>query len=127
MINMKENQQKAYGKNLMRLFGELDTSGDGLLTKNEFDSLLKDQRLKNFFSALEIDTGDLEELWELMDDGDGSVTAEEFVKGAVRIKGNATGIDMVGLVNKTKKVERHIEQLIKRIRPSLVALDVTSL
>jgi len=119
MINMKENQQKAYGKNLMRLFNELDSSGDGSISRDEFEALIKDQRLKTFFSALEIDPDDVEELWALIDDGDGLITAQEFVKGAMRMKGDAKGLDMVGLINKMKKVEKHIEVLIKSMHPYL--------
>jgi len=116
MMDAKENQQKTYGSRLLKLFEELDSSGDGLLNRNEFNMLKKDPKLKSVFSLLGIDPDDMEDLWNCMDDGDGMIRAQEFCDGAVRMKGAARGLDMVGLVRRVKKLEQHVHGLDDQIR-----------
>jgi len=116
MLDAKENQQKTYGSRLIKLFEELDSSGDGSLNRNEFNMLKKDPKLKSIFSLLEIDPDDMEDLWNCMDDGDGMIRAQEFCDGAVRMKGAARGLDMVGLVRRVKRLEKLVQGLDDRIR-----------
>jgi len=113
MISAKANQQKFYAEKLKHLFDELDSSGDGALTKEEFQLLIQDERLKALFSVLGIDPNDIEELWELMDDGDGAITSQEFVQGAVRLRGTAKGLDMLGLTNLMEKLLTHVSQIAR--------------
>jgi len=116
MMDVKENARKSYGKKLKALFQELDDSNDGTINWDEFQSLLVDPQLRTFMSALDIEPHDLQELWEMLDDGDGQITQQEFISGATRMKGPAKGIDMVGLLQKTKKLEQTVEALFRDIQ-----------
>eukprot|EP00442_Polarella_glacialis_P030970 CAMPEP_0115117350 /NCGR_PEP_ID=MMETSP0227-20121206/43828_1 /TAXON_ID=89957 /ORGANISM="Polarella glacialis, Strain CCMP 1383" /LENGTH=67 /DNA_ID=CAMNT_0002518381 /DNA_START=27 /DNA_END=226 /DNA_ORIENTATION=+ len=55
MIETKEKAKNAYARKLRMLFRELDCSGDGFVSWEEFTVLLTDDRLSSFLSAMEID------------------------------------------------------------------------
>jgi len=118
MMDVKENARKSYGKKLKVLFQELDDSNDGTINWDEFQSLLDDPQLRTFMSALDIELHDLQELWEMLDDGDGQITQQEFISGATRMKGPAKGIDMVSLLQKTTKLEQTVEGLCRDMQGS---------
>lgn len=53
---------------------------------------------------MEIDPSSAKLLFGLLDDGDGSVSVQEFVDGAVRLKGQARAADVVSIMHDTAKV-----------------------
>jgi len=116
MINERKSSAKAMLKNLGHLFEALDISGDGLLTPDEFAAVLQDKRVKTWFSAIEIDAEDVQGLFELLDDGDGYVTRDEFIKGIKAIKGTAKSSDMVVLLDKTHKLRESVIVLDEKLQ-----------
>merc|ERR1712083_1200619 len=95
MIMERQRAQEAYSRKLRKLFGELDISGDGLISWPEFSEMIGARPdLKNFMGALGIDPNDLEGTFKLLDDGDGELTIDEVVVGAVRIRGQAKSMDI---------------------------------
>ncbi|CAE8618060.1 unnamed protein product [Polarella glacialis] len=105
----KENAKVAYGNKLRTLFRELDTSGDGIISWEEFAVLLTDDRLRSFLSAMEIDASDMQGLFEVLGDGSGNISADEFVLGARRINGPAKSVDMVQLLSMVKRLDSKLE------------------
>jgi len=104
----KERMQQEYGEKLRDLFFELDDSGDGLITWQEFSQLLEDDVMKKYVSTLYLDVSDLAELFKLLDDGDGAISADEFCLGVARVKGPARSVDVVSVHNMLKKLEHKI-------------------
>ena len=80
------------------LFKELDSDGSGALDKDEFTRALSDPRLRVWLAALDLQSSDAENLFNLLDDGDGSISYQEFLSGAKRLKGGAQSIDLVTLM-----------------------------
>eukprot|EP00933_Yihiella_yeosuensis_P039640 TRINITY_DN33728_c1_g1_i1.p1 TRINITY_DN33728_c1_g1~~TRINITY_DN33728_c1_g1_i1.p1 ORF type:complete len:145 (+),score=27.48 TRINITY_DN33728_c1_g1_i1:66-500(+) len=100
-IFLKEQakKQQIFTLRLTELFRELDESGDGRLDWEEFETLLRTPAMAYFMKALEIETTDLESLFAILDtDQDGEITLEDFAKGAERIKGPATRIDVATIL-----------------------------
>ena len=67
------------------IFEEIDTSGNGIVDREEFFESLKEnggnKQFKKKLFDLDISTEEMEELWEILDNGDGELTMEEFVTG----------------------------------------------
>ena len=80
------------------LFRELDSDGSGALDETEFKRALKDPRFKIWMAALDLQSSDAENLFKLLDDGDGEISYQEFLAGAKRLKGTAQSIDLVTLM-----------------------------
>merc|ERR1719174_3158995 len=115
-----------YINKLRDVFETADTSGDGVLTKDEFRGMLTVPTIKHYLSHLDIEVHDAEGLFDLLDDGDGQVTLSEFVGGVTRMKGQARSADMVSLMYDNKitheqgkevlRVLLRIEELVARGR-----------
>jgi len=60
-----------------------------------------DDDMKTWRSAQDIDVGDADYLFGLMDTGDEQLAAEEFCLGISRLKGPAKSMDLCGLTHMT--------------------------
>merc|ERR1719356_1932602 len=79
MIAEKRTAAKAYLRNLERLFQTLDKSGDGIVTRMEFEAVLQDKTVRHWFAAMEVDVYDASLLFNVLDDGDGKIEMNEFI------------------------------------------------
>lgn len=113
MILQKQKAAQSFAKKLRHLFEQLDESGDGLLSYDEFCALVKDDKMMALLASLEIEADDLQELYKLLDNGDGELACDEFVEGAARVKGAARGIDVVVTLTTVKRLERQVHDLLQ--------------
>ncbi|CAE8665703.1 unnamed protein product [Polarella glacialis] len=111
MIETKEKAKNAYARKLRMLFRELDCSGDGFVSWEEFTVLLTDDRLSSFLSAMEIDASDMQGLFEVLGDGSGNISADNFIAGAKRINGAAKAVDMAQLLSIVKRLDSKLESI----------------
>jgi len=112
MIMQKQRAQEEYTQKLRKLFVRLDTSCDGSISWDEFQALLTDHRLRMWLSALEIDTRDLSEFFQILDDGDGQITIDELIMGVSRIKGYAKAIDVAHLTALVKRIDSKLDDTL---------------
>merc|ERR1719379_2003703 len=108
MIQERNMAANAYLKNLERLFQVLDESGDGIITLEEFESVLDDKRVRNWFAAIEVDVGEASELFCILNNGDGQIELNDFIRGMKTIKGCAKGTDMWSLMVEMKLMRRSL-------------------
>lgn len=111
IINEKQKAAQAQAASLQRLFEELDSSGDGLLTWDEFSVVMTDPRMAALVASMEVDAHDLELLFKLLDDGDGEVQREEFSMGILSIKGPAKALDVANLLSIGRRLEKKMDSL----------------
>jgi len=116
VIQDKMREKNAYAQKLLSFFRAADTSGDGIVTLEEFETVLKDERIVAYLACLELDVSQTRHLFHMLDDGDNQVSIEEFVQGALRLKGQARSQDVVAVM--------HDCSLIMK---KLVALEETTL
>lgn len=100
----REKAHSSYTKKLNSLFEELDESGDGILSKEEFDAVLRSPKLKFWISQLDIESHDLISFFNLLDDGSGMISVQEFLDGALRLKGSAKTLDMAHVMKISKQL-----------------------
>lgn len=93
-------------RKMEQVFRAADSSGDGVVSMEEFKNMLKDERIRLWLKQLQLEHHDLVELFELIDDGDGLVSWPEFLHGAMRIKGIAKSSDLFRLETKLDTVLR---------------------
>lgn len=94
MIHEKMREKAAYARKLRDFVDAADTSGDGVMSFEEFEAIVVDERVKSYLSSLEIDASEPQSLFQLLNDED-NISADEFVQGAVRLKGHARSQDVV--------------------------------
>ncbi|CAK9066434.1 unnamed protein product [Durusdinium trenchii] len=108
----KAKSQEAYRRRVSKLFWEADISGDGFIDFSEFKRLLEHPQLQVWLYQLEIETGDLEGLFRLLDDGDGEISLEEFEAGVMKLKGFARAFDLNKLQRQVRKMNAKMDLLI---------------
>jgi len=111
MILKKQKEAESYEKKFKLFFATLDKDADTKLSREEFNEVKVDPELTVWLSALDIDPGDLEGLFNLLDGGDGLVSVDEFLNGATRLRGPAKSIDMAHVLTSMDKMERHIMEV----------------
>lgn len=114
----KARTQETYQKRVTTLFRQVDTSGDGNIDIKEFERLLEHPRLQLWLHQLEIETTDLVGLFNMLDDGDGEISLEEFESGILRIKGMARSFDV-------NKIQRDMTRLASKMDMILCSLPYT--
>eukprot|EP00930_Biecheleria_cincta_P097686 TRINITY_DN8938_c0_g1_i1.p1 TRINITY_DN8938_c0_g1~~TRINITY_DN8938_c0_g1_i1.p1 ORF type:complete len:584 (-),score=117.36 TRINITY_DN8938_c0_g1_i1:69-1820(-) len=113
IVLQKQKAARSFATKLSYIFEQLDESGDGMLSYDEFCAIVHDDHMMALLSSLEIEANDLQELFKLLDNGDGELDCEEFVEGASRVKGAARGIDVVVTLTTVKRLERMVHDLAR--------------
>merc|ERR1711920_1035458 len=110
-IMQKQKEQESFQKRLRDLFDAMDTSGDKRLSVDEVEQMKDNPESLAWVEWLDIDVSDLEAMFEMFDDGDGELTADEFLAGATRLKGNARNIDMARVLCSVSRIEASLRSL----------------
>mmetsp|Transcript_86137 Transcript_86137/g.248718 ORF Transcript_86137/g.248718 Transcript_86137/m.248718 type:complete len:647 (-) Transcript_86137:331-2271(-) len=115
VIQEKAKDRNGYAQRLLDFFEAADTSGDGYLTIEEFESILNDERVKFYLTSLELDPAESRQLFELLDDGDQLVSVDEFVRGALRLKGQARSQDIVAIMHDCHKIMNRLVEVDAKV------------
>jgi len=119
MIVQKKRLQQKHARKMDRLMKQADESGDGALDRDELKKILSMSDVKIWLAAQELEVEDVDLLFDLLDDGDGTISAQELTKGVARLKGSAKSIDLVGLMHMTSALSDEIRQMGNMLRIAL--------
>jgi voltage-gated sodium channel len=112
MMRQKEREVRTYRDKMERLFLAADESGDGMVDKKEFATIMEDPEIVMWLSSMELPVREPWTLFELLDtSGDGLLSAEEVVKGALKLRGAAKSVDVLSLRRQLEKMQRGMTQL----------------
>merc|ERR1712193_456901 len=90
---------------------EIDLDGSGELSREEFFSSLKNKKVKQMLDIMEMKVVELEEVWEVLDDGDGLLTIKEFTDGIRRMKGEAKAKDIQDVIKRLRETTHRQKEL----------------
>jgi len=107
VMNKMKEKEKLVTK-LTHFFNEVDTSGDGRLDQDEFDEILEDPRMRAWLQVLELEVYEVSALFNLLVDETGSISCEEFIGGAMRLKGNARAVDSITIMHEQHLIKHSI-------------------
>jgi len=111
-----------------KLFQQADKDQSGSVTWEEFRGCLGSDEMKMYFEALDLDVGEAQNLFNLLDiSGTGSVQFEDFVNGCFRLRGGAKALDLATFMDAFHRWHKKWEPFAKRMDfrlKHLVASDV---
>mmetsp|Transcript_41046 Transcript_41046/g.108434 ORF Transcript_41046/g.108434 Transcript_41046/m.108434 type:complete len:644 (-) Transcript_41046:298-2229(-) len=91
--------------NTRELFMGLEGGLSATMDWEMFKSKVEAPQMQSFFKFLDVDPSDAKGLFRLLDiDGSGEVSAEEFLNGAVRLRGTAKALDVALLIQEVRQL-----------------------
>eukprot|EP00434_Breviolum_minutum_P003933 symbB.v1.2.003456.t1/scaffold194.1/size275082/17 len=93
-FKQRQRDLKNYQNKVQTLFRNIDASGDGAISKEEFSKLVESPMLQFWMGQLELEYHDLMSLFEFLDPGDGQITLQSLMEGAFRLRGGAKALDI---------------------------------
>jgi len=116
MIQMEAMKKKnQYIEKLRDVFEKADESGDGMVSKAEFNKVLQLEEVRKVLRDLEMDPHEAHGLFALIDDGDGNISFEEFLSGTLRLKGSAKSVDVIALLYENQKTAKKLNEISMEI------------
>mmetsp|Transcript_129879 Transcript_129879/g.289798 ORF Transcript_129879/g.289798 Transcript_129879/m.289798 type:complete len:537 (-) Transcript_129879:92-1702(-) len=102
----KNNAIKKELHHLKRCFVLIDSDGSGCITWQEFEESFQNEDVMKGLAILGINTDDCKDLFDLLDDGDGSINMEEFLGGLGRVQGPAMARDVMRMEKIMRQARR---------------------
>jgi len=98
-------------EDLKKLFYVIDADGSGMISKQELMDASKEYRVRQKLRSLDILPKDIETVWDILDDGDGELSVEEFVEGIRRLQGEARAKDILRLQRELRILQGSVEDI----------------
>uniref|UniRef100_A0A7S4QBX5 EF-hand domain-containing protein n=1 Tax=Alexandrium monilatum TaxID=311494 RepID=A0A7S4QBX5_9DINO len=100
----------------------------GILSWDDFQEKLATPQMQDFFKHIDVDVSEAKGLFRLLDtDGSGSISADEFLNGCIRLRGPAKALDAAVLIEEVKLVRRDVREWSRGPRgDGRVALQVAA-
>lgn len=114
MTNSKEDFDLFMKNNISELFGvQPRATGQSqvqtVLHLQDFQNHLDKKVMQEYFKALDVDLSEAKGIFQLLDlNGNGSVDAEEFLSGCMRLRGPAKALELELLMHEVKQVHNEV-------------------
>mmetsp|Transcript_11922 Transcript_11922/g.27826 ORF Transcript_11922/g.27826 Transcript_11922/m.27826 type:complete len:643 (+) Transcript_11922:81-2009(+) len=122
-LRKKEKEKEAYLARLRHMSAELDASGDGRVSYEEFAEFIHKDEMKMWLATLDINSHELDNLFRLLDNGEGEIEVEEFITGVSRLKGPATSIDVVTILKTVNTICAKVSLLTAHLEKQPSSLE----
>jgi len=118
----KDDKEAELLRKVNRAFKDKDIDS-GKITWEDFSEKYLSQEMHDLFKAMEINISRAEELFKVLDeDRSGSVTAEEFAVGALKLQGPATALDLAMMAQQQQRDLVTLRDEISSVRDLLSLL-----
>lgn len=124
VVQCELERNMMYMKSCRRLFQEADKNASGMLTWEELDEYLKDEKMQAFLGTLQLDESQARALYSFVDvNGDNEIAIDEFANGCVRLKGSAKAVDVIMLRFENERILAALQELTDLNRHNVAALE----
>jgi len=110
VLAKKERTKSAALRRIRKVFEAMDEDASGYLSREEFYNSFQDEVISKELRAMEIEQENCEEIFNLLDNGDGNLSLDEFFDGITRMEGMATAKDLFRLLHKTDKISKTVQE-----------------
>lgn len=122
-LKEKEKQKEEEIEKFGLMFHEMDTDGNGTLSYKEFIAASETPAVITKLKALEIEKNELDELWDLLDDGHDAVTIDEFCEGLRKVQSEVKAKEIMECIRKMRQLHTRTNKQRKRCKLALEAAE----
>merc|ERR1719401_2506375 len=122
MVRESMDERQKYAAKLTQVFHAADTSGDGRLSFEELQEILKHKKILAYLSLMDLQVPDALEVFNVLDNGDGHISFDEFMMGLSRLKGQARSLDVIFMMRDARVIMRKVDELERRLEQGLPAV-----
>lgn len=109
---------------LKDLFHQMDDDGSGQLSHAELSRNMQNEGMKTLLASAQLDVHDATSFFDILDvDENGVLEIDEFVMGAMYLKGHANMLDMAIMLRDNKKMMRKAFKLTRSIGDRVQSLE----
>jgi hypothetical protein len=117
LIQSEQAKTRVFMKDLAELFREGDKDNNGHFSKDELVEHCSNPRFCAYLATHALDSSDAEVLFDILDqDRSGAVDVEEFVVGAMKLKGPARCLDMLKVQSNFKAMQIQIDLMMDSLQ-----------
>jgi len=112
LIQAEQARTKAFMRDLADLFKEADADRSNEIGMEELEEYCRNPRFCAYLSTHALDASDAKVLFEFLDqDASGTVDIEEFVLGALKLKGPARCLDMLKVQGNFARLQEQLDAI----------------
>jgi len=115
MVKEEMRRKDTYADQLRQVFNNADASGDGMVSRTEFEVILLDEKFLSCLEQLGLHVQEVTGLFDILDDGDGNISFEEFVGGVMRLKGTAQAVDVLTILYENQKILKKMQMVQNKV------------
>jgi len=97
------------------LFREADTSGDGVIDREEFTTMLQNPDIERLLKQLDISPDEAEALFSVLSADDGYIDYGEFLTAALKMKSSAKTMDAIQLQASVYKISDKLATMSEKL------------
>mmetsp|Transcript_83262 Transcript_83262/g.129952 ORF Transcript_83262/g.129952 Transcript_83262/m.129952 type:complete len:151 (+) Transcript_83262:493-945(+) len=114
-------------RNFFTLSGAAEGEERGVISYEKYLAHLDDAWMKQYFEFLDVDISEAKRLFQLLDtDGSGTLEADEFLGGCMRLRGNARAMDLELMAYEHRRFQKKISSHAKIVQARLDELIVAT-
>jgi hypothetical protein len=122
--NTKEEADLNMVDRLWEVFNIEKLPANGRISYFDFVNHLENVQMKSYFKSVDLDISEAKNLFRLLDiDDSGSIQAEDFVVGCLRLRGSAKAIDLATLMLETRRYHRKTQTQIAKLHDLCQRMD----
>jgi len=110
MCIRKRQEKSSYLKKLRAFLIKADESGDARVDNHELHKALSDPKVGNWLHVLELEPYEVMTLHDILS-REGGVPVDEFLEGALRMKGPARSIDLIQTIHNQHTMIEQLNEL----------------
>lgn len=115
MITEQMKEKELYIAKVVRFLEEGDTDGNGTLDREEFENMLNNDEVSRYLTLMGLELYEVETLFNVLDDGDGEISYNEFIGGCLRLKGAARAVDAVMIMHEQNRIMTAMTAAMSRL------------
>lgn len=123
VIQGELKRNEAFLAEMKVIFEEADADNSNSISWEEFKEYLKNPEVQAYLSTQQLDTYDARQLFNILcgeDQESDEVSIDEFIMGCMRLKGVAKSVDVVALLEESRKQNRKVKENMMGIQDQLL-------